>query len=72
MMMAYVGHLGKAACLLAKLNNKVLQHSFGNEVIYGNINQSHFLFQIIYLNIVALLFYVHGKHLRSCRDGQLT
>ena len=23
-------------------------------------------------NAVALLFYVHGKHLRSCRDGQLT
>ena len=22
--------------------------------------------------IVALLFYVHGKHLRSCQDGQLT
>ena len=22
--------------------------------------------------VVALLFYVHGKHLRSCRDGQLT
>ena len=22
--------------------------------------------------IVVLLFYVHGKHLRSCRDGQLT
>ena len=22
--------------------------------------------------LVALLFYVHGKHLRSCRDGQLT
>ena len=21
---------------------------------------------------VALLFYVQGKHLRSCRDGQLT
>ena len=21
--------------------------------------------------IVDLLFYVHGKHLRSCRDGQL-
>ena len=21
---------------------------------------------------VELLFYVHGKHLRSCRDGQLT
>ena len=22
--------------------------------------------------IVVLLFYVHDKHLRSCRDGQLT
>ena len=22
--------------------------------------------------VVALLFYVHGKHLWSCRDGQLT
>ena len=22
--------------------------------------------------VVALSFYVHGKHLRSCRDGQLT
>ena len=22
--------------------------------------------------VVALLFYVHGKHLRSSRDGQLT
>ena len=25
-----------------------------------------------YVVVVALLFYVHGKHLRSCRDGQLT
>ena len=22
--------------------------------------------------VVVLLFYVHGKHLRSCPDGQLT
>ena len=22
--------------------------------------------------VVVLLFYVHGKHLRSCKDGQLT
>ena len=22
--------------------------------------------------VVVLLFYDHGKHLRSCRDGQLT
>ena len=23
-------------------------------------------------DVVVLLFYVHGKHLRSCRDGRLT
>ena len=28
--------------------------------------------QWIVVVIVVLLFYVHGKHLRSCRDGQLT
>ena len=27
---------------------------------------------LVYYKHVALLFYVHGKHLRSCRDGQLT
>ena len=26
----------------------------------------------IVFKVVALLFYVQGKHLRSCRDGQLT
>ena len=26
----------------------------------------------VVLCFVVLLFYVHGKHLRSCRDGQLT
>ena len=31
-----------------------------------NFHTSHILV------VVALLFYVHGKHLRSCRDGQLT
>ena len=25
-----------------------------------------------YVIVVVLLFYVHSKHLRSCRDGQLT
>ena len=30
------------------------------------------LSQIFFVVVVALLFYVHGKHLRSCQDGQLT
>ena len=29
----------------------------------------HFVVVVV---VVALLFYAHGKHLRSCRDGQLT
>ena len=29
-------------------------------------------FAYFLLYFVVLLFYVHGKHLRSCRDGQLT
>ena len=27
---------------------------------------------LLYSVVVVLLFYVHGKHLWSCRDGQLT
>ena len=25
-----------------------------------------------FVALLLMLFYVHGKHLRSCRDGQLT
>ena len=35
----------------------------------GKTKQQH---KPIVVVVVALLFYVHGKHLRSCRDGQLT
>ena len=35
-----------------------------------------YIFSLIYhfscCIVVVLLFYVHGKHLRLCRDGQLT
>ena len=27
---------------------------------------------VLVVVVLALLLYVHGKHLRSCRDGQLT
>ena len=41
------------------------------EVTYKTLNQMVCFPNRIFL-VVALLFYVHGKHLRSCRDGQLT
>ena len=28
--------------------------------------------QYVVVVVVVLLFYVYGKHLKSCRDGQLT
>ena len=34
-------------------------------------NQIMILLSVVVV-VVVLLFYVHGKHLRSCRDGQLT
>ena len=33
------------------------------------IHKRSFAFVVV---VVALLIYVHGKHLMSCRDGQLT
>ena len=37
-----------------------------------NGNKSLLLGDWMVVVVVDLLFYVHGKHLRSCRDGQLT
>ena len=31
-----------------------------------------FIIVVVVVVVVVLLFYVHGKHPRSCRDGQLT
>ena len=39
--------------------------------VYGQIETLKIPVIMIFV-VVALLFYVHGKHLRSCRDGQLT
>ena len=32
----------------------------------------HSMVQWSYVFVVVLLFYIHGKQLRSCQDGQLT
>ena len=39
---------------------------------FGLVLGNHANFYQIVAFVVALLFYVHGKDLRSCRDGQLT
>ena len=40
--------------------------------VYSDCDLSHLSFKQKVVVVVVLLFYVHGKHLRSCRDGQLT
>ena len=36
------------------------------------VSEIYFEIFVVVVVVVAMLFYVHGKHLRSCRDGQLT
>ena len=38
----------------------------------ANKNSRNIIFRKEAGGVVVLLFYVHGKHLRSCWDGQLT
>ena len=45
------------------ISNKT-QVEFKKGGLHANLDRS--------MLFVDLLFYVHGKHLRSCRDGQLT
>ena len=50
-----------------KLKCRLLQFLFGALRVKRMIKMS-----VSFVVVVVLLFYVHGKHLRSCRDGQLT
>ena len=43
-----------------------------NIFIYVSVNDENIYLSVNHVVFVALLFYVHDKHLRSCRDGQLT
>ena len=68
--------------------NTGMKRVFKNEIFKKNTNtyeeitcfffgSKHFMFKQMFVRmhlvvVVVLLFYVHGKHLRSCRDGQLT
>ena len=38
----------------------------------SHLNNEVISSESFFVVVVVLLFYVHGKHLRSCRDGQLT
>ena len=68
--------IGKRKIITFLLPSYVRQHDVnkaGNvnivSILNDGLNDAHIEFRIV---VVVLLFYVHGKHLRSCRDGQLT
>ena len=69
---AVTGHHAMPAALLLL----VLDDRFSGLFIFfalGFILHFHYFNCIeMIVDVVVLLFYVHGKHLRSCRDGQLT
>ena len=45
----------------------------GRDLPKRQVKKVKIYFSLVYIRaVVALLFFVHGKHLRSCRDGQLT
>ena len=57
-------------------SNDGLQHVLAAKCGKLSLNYPFYSFLpgalLISTAVVVLLFYVHGKHLRSCRDGQLT
>ena len=53
--------------------NSAIFKSLYNEMVSSYRSQkfeNKYMIKIVV--VVVLLFYVHGKHLRSCREGQLT
>ena len=54
-------HISNAYCIF---NKQVINKLWGAKIMHTRLLQG-------YNVVVVLLFYVHGKYLRSCRDGQL-
>ena len=43
-----------------------------NQERFRNVVGGHYTLMMDFVVVVLLLFYVHSKHLGSCRDSQLT
>ena len=63
----YLGKLGQHPSIESEARVQTRGFSEANTGAYADKNPH----QKQYV-VVVLLFYVNGKHLRSCRDGQLT
>ena len=65
------GHLDvdmTSGCFQSKQSSRIYQdhhkNAMGDDAVVA--------YKTLHSWLVVLLFYVHGKHLRSCRDGRLT
>ena len=71
---------GWQCCIIALLHiNRLIESLMVLRPRQGNLRLVFRLFSfmrglpnISLIVVVVVLFYVHGKHPRSCRDGQLT
>ena len=65
---------GRGGNLLS--DKAIIVFAAGQTELTSCSGQNYFLWfpflPLAYVVVVVLLFYVHGKHLRSFRDGQLT
>ena len=59
----------RKSCCIAKT---IFLIYFPNNLLEFSLFSLHQTVRSRFVVVVVLLFYVHGKHLRSCRDGQLT
>ena len=61
--------------LPSKLYNEKLRTFYcykSRMIVQGQLVEPAVCFSDLKARFVVLLFYVHGKHRRSCRDSQLT
>ena len=65
-----------AKCRAAPTSNQIIvSHGFTDVAWLGVVIGNYTRYKVWPVSDcvdVVLLFYVHGKHLRSCRDGHLT
>ena len=65
-----ITHIFLAYCLLSLFAMKPKHENNKQKYLNNYLIGNNMLYEVVF--VVVLFFNVHGKHLRSCRDDQLT
>ena len=63
--------MSSAAVVIGALRVKKTLNEQRISLVFASLMTAMLHLEVVVV-VVVLLFYVHGKHLRSCRDSQLT